>query len=131
MVSQKVAAQAVPLIGAAGGGAINVLFMNHFQQMARSHFIVRRLERAYGAEVIRAERSAGVTRWAGDPARRAAHQLSPGRSAQVMSAPRSISRLAAHRNTITPSSSSAVRVRRPSLHRTHVAPRHRCQPRRS
>lgn len=54
-VSQKVAAQAVPLLGAAGGSAVNVLFINHFQQMARGHFIVRRLERAYGAEVIREE----------------------------------------------------------------------------
>jgi hypothetical protein len=54
-VSQKVAAQAVPLLGAAGGGAINVLFINHFQQMARGHFVVRRLERAYGAELVRAE----------------------------------------------------------------------------
>jgi hypothetical protein len=55
VVSEKVAAQAVPLLGAAGGGAINLLFMNHFQQVARGHFIVRRLERAYSPEFIRAE----------------------------------------------------------------------------
>lgn len=55
VVSQKLAAQAVPLLGAAGGGTVNVLFMNHFQQMARGHFIVRRLERAYGAELVKAE----------------------------------------------------------------------------
>jgi len=55
VVSQKVAAQAVPIIGAAGGAAINVLFMNHFQQMARGHFIVRRLERAYSPDFIRQE----------------------------------------------------------------------------
>jgi hypothetical protein len=53
-VSQKAAAQAVPLIGAAGGAAINVIFTEHFQNMARAHFTIRRLERRYGAEQIRA-----------------------------------------------------------------------------
>jgi hypothetical protein len=52
-VSEKVAAQAVPVVGAVGGAAINVLFTAHFQSMARGHFIVRRLERAYGAEAVR------------------------------------------------------------------------------
>jgi hypothetical protein len=52
-VSQKLAAQAVPAIGALGGASINLLFMNHFQGMARGHFIVRRLERSYGEEAIR------------------------------------------------------------------------------
>ena len=42
-------------LGAAGGGAVNVLFMNHFQQMARGHFTVRRLERAYGPAFAQAE----------------------------------------------------------------------------
>ena len=37
-VSQKFAAQAVPAIGAAGGAAINLVFINHFQDMARGHF---------------------------------------------------------------------------------------------
>ncbi len=52
-VSQKAAAQAVPAIGAAGGAMINMLFINHFQDMARGHFIVRRLERRYGVEVVK------------------------------------------------------------------------------
>jgi hypothetical protein len=52
-VSEKVAAQAVPAIGAVGGATINVLFMDHFQDMARGHFTVRRLERIYGEELIR------------------------------------------------------------------------------
>ena len=30
-------------------------FVDHFQNVARGHFTVRRLERAYGAEVVRAE----------------------------------------------------------------------------
>jgi hypothetical protein len=51
-VSQKAAASAVPVIGAAGGALVNTIFMDHFQKMARGHFIVRRLERIYGAEAV-------------------------------------------------------------------------------
>ena len=54
-VSQKAAAQAIPLIGAAGGALINLAFIDHFQGMARGHFIVRRLERLYGEDIVRAE----------------------------------------------------------------------------
>jgi hypothetical protein len=54
-VSEKVAAQSVPVIGAAGGATINLLFIDHFQDMARGHFIVRRLERTHGTELVRAE----------------------------------------------------------------------------
>lgn len=52
-VSEKAAVQAIPLIGAAGGATINLLFMDHFQNMARGHFIVRRLERTYGVAPVR------------------------------------------------------------------------------
>jgi hypothetical protein len=53
IVSEQVAAKAVPIVGAAGGSIINVLFMNHFQEMARGHFIVKRLEAKYGTELVR------------------------------------------------------------------------------
>jgi hypothetical protein len=53
-VSEKVAAQAVPIVGAAGGAVINLLFVDHFQNMARGHFTVRRLERQHGEEAVRA-----------------------------------------------------------------------------
>ena len=60
-VSEKAILQAVPLIGAAGGAAINLLFIAHFQRMARGHFIVRRLERTHGkAEVQRAYEGAAL-----------------------------------------------------------------------
>ena len=52
---QKLAAQAVPVIGAVGGAAVNYAFIDHFQQTAQGHFAVRRLERAYGKELVRAE----------------------------------------------------------------------------
>lgn len=51
-LSQKMAAMAVPLVGAAGGATINLLFMDHFQEMARGHFVVRRLERKYGKQLV-------------------------------------------------------------------------------
>jgi EcsC protein family len=54
-VSEKTAAQAIPAIGAAGGVLINTLFIDHFQDMARGHFIVRRLERKYGKEIVEAK----------------------------------------------------------------------------
>lgn len=55
VVSQKLAVQSVPVIGAIGGGAINYAFAEHFTGLARGHFTVRRLERAYGAEAVRSE----------------------------------------------------------------------------
>ena len=62
VVSEKAAAQAVPIIGAAGGALINSIFIDHFQDMARGHFIVRRLERIYGEEVVkRAYEAAGAS----------------------------------------------------------------------
>ena len=54
-VSEKVAAQAVPVVGAAGGAAINTAFIDHYQRVAHGHFTIRRLERKYGAEVVRTE----------------------------------------------------------------------------
>ena len=52
-ISQKAAAQIVPLVGAAGAAAINVIFISHFQDMARHHFALRRLERKYGQELVK------------------------------------------------------------------------------
>ena len=58
VVSEKIAAMAVPVVGAAGGAAVNALFMKHFQEMARGHFIVRRLEREYDPDLVRREYNA-------------------------------------------------------------------------
>jgi len=52
VVSEKVAAQAAPILGAIGGAAVNAAFADHFQTLARGHFIVRRLERQHGASVV-------------------------------------------------------------------------------
>jgi hypothetical protein len=53
VVSDKVAASAVPIIGAVSGATINVIFMEHFQKIAKGHFTLRRLERTYGRAHIR------------------------------------------------------------------------------
>ena len=55
IVTDKVAAEMVPIFGAFGGASINLLFISHFQAAARGHFIVRRLERKYGEESVRKE----------------------------------------------------------------------------
>jgi hypothetical protein len=55
VVSERFAASAVPVLGAAGGAAVNVIFMSHFQRVSHGHFIVRRLERLYGPALVRRE----------------------------------------------------------------------------
>jgi hypothetical protein len=52
VVTQKAAAQTIPVIGALGGAAVNYAFIDHFQSVARGHFTVRHLERRYGKEAI-------------------------------------------------------------------------------
>ena len=53
IVSDKFAAGAVPIIGALSGATVNVIFMDHFQKVAKGHFTLRRLERTYGSAHIR------------------------------------------------------------------------------
>ena len=52
VVSEKLAASAIPIVGAAGGAMVNTIFIDHFQDMARGHFIIRRLEKVYGKEKV-------------------------------------------------------------------------------
>ena len=52
-MSDRIAASAVPVVGAIGGATKNVIFMDHFQRKAEGHFTVRRLERRFGAENVR------------------------------------------------------------------------------
>lgn len=53
VVSQKVAAAAIPVVGALGGATLNTLFIDHFQDVALGHFTMRRLERRYGPDKVR------------------------------------------------------------------------------
>ena len=54
-VAEKVAAQMVPIVGAAGGAALNMMFTTHFQTVAEGHFTIRELERRYGAPEVQQE----------------------------------------------------------------------------
>ena len=54
-VSEKAAAQAIPIVGAGGGGLIKAVFVDHFQNTAGAHITVRALERKYGAAEVRQE----------------------------------------------------------------------------
>jgi hypothetical protein len=54
-VTEEYAAKAIPIVGAVSGGSINLLFMQHFQDMAKAHFTILRLEKKYGAQRIKEE----------------------------------------------------------------------------
>ena len=54
VLSEKLAAQAVPIAGAISGGALNYAFTEYYQNMAQVHFCLRALERRSGeAEAVR------------------------------------------------------------------------------
>ncbi len=53
VLAQKYLAQAVPLLGAATGGTLNYLFMQHYQRMAEIHFTIRAIERRRDPEAVR------------------------------------------------------------------------------
>ncbi len=57
-VSEKAAAQALPVIGALGGAGLNLMFLSHFQSISEGHFCVRELERKYGKELVQREYAA-------------------------------------------------------------------------
>jgi hypothetical protein len=54
-VSQKMIAQAAPVIGALGGAGLNLLFTRHFNECAKYHFGIQSLERVHGAAVVQNE----------------------------------------------------------------------------
>ncbi|GGG46099.1 peptidase [Caldovatus sediminis] len=53
-VALKLSAQVAPIIGAAAGATVNLVFLEHFRTVARGHFTVRRLERAHGPALVQA-----------------------------------------------------------------------------
>ncbi|NOL51980.1 EcsC family protein [Pelistega suis] len=54
-LTEKAAAQLVPGIGALAGATLNVMFTDFYQDIARGHFIIKRLEEKYGADEIKAQ----------------------------------------------------------------------------
>lgn len=57
VITEKAAAQAVPIIGAVAGATLNTMFTDYYQDMARGHFIIKRLEAKYGFDRVKAEYS--------------------------------------------------------------------------
>lgn len=55
VITDKTAAQMVPIAGSLTGAMLNLIFLRHYQDVARGHFIVRRLERKHGIEHIKQE----------------------------------------------------------------------------
>ena len=55
VITNKFAAQIVPVIGAATGATLNTFFTDFYQDMARGHFIVKRLEIKYGFDQVKSE----------------------------------------------------------------------------
>lgn len=54
VVSEKVMAQAAPVLGAVTGAAINTAFTGYYQQMAHVQFRLRKLEKRHDLEQVRA-----------------------------------------------------------------------------
>jgi hypothetical protein len=61
-ISDKLAAEAVPVAGAVTGSLINAAFTDHFNRVARFHFGVLRLERLHGTDVVQAAYAAAAKR---------------------------------------------------------------------
>ena len=60
-LSQKFALQAVPIIGAIGGASLNSAFLNHYRNLAKAHFTIRRLERTFGPAAVQAASAESLT----------------------------------------------------------------------
>ncbi len=54
VISDKLAAEAVPVAGAVTGSLVNAAFTDHFNRVAEFHFGILRLEREHGVEAVQA-----------------------------------------------------------------------------
>jgi hypothetical protein len=55
VLSQKLAAQTVPLLGAVTGAGLNAAFLTHYRELAHIRFALLRLTLLHGAEPVRAQ----------------------------------------------------------------------------
>lgn len=55
VLSQKLAAQAVPVLGAVSGAALNAAFLTHYRELAHIRFGLLRLSMLHGAARVRAD----------------------------------------------------------------------------
>ncbi|MDZ7905346.1 MAG: EcsC family protein [Cypionkella sp.] len=61
ILGQKLAAQTVPVLGAASGAAINAAYLRYFREIARIRFALMRLAQAHGGEVVAGEFARAAT----------------------------------------------------------------------
>jgi hypothetical protein len=61
VLGQKLAAQAVPVIGAVSGAALNAAFLSYYREVAGVRFALLRLAETHGSDVIEAEFRLAVT----------------------------------------------------------------------
>ena len=54
-LGQKLVAQAVPVLGALSGAAVNAAFLQHYRELARIRFALLRLSAAHGVEPVLTE----------------------------------------------------------------------------
>lgn len=54
IIAVQYAVKIVPIAGATVGAAINYLFIEHFQEKAQGHFLIRQLEQKYGYQTVKA-----------------------------------------------------------------------------
>ena len=52
LMGQKLAAQSVPILGAASGAAINAVYLSYYRDMARIRFALMRLAQNHGATAV-------------------------------------------------------------------------------
>jgi hypothetical protein len=55
VVSEKMVAQIVPILGAIGAAALNGFFTDHFNNVAHYHYGIKKLERKYGLKIVQDE----------------------------------------------------------------------------
>ena len=63
VVGEKAMAQALPVLGAAAGAALNGAFAEHYNQVARHHFRLRRLERVSGQPAVQQAYGQALVQW--------------------------------------------------------------------
>jgi EcsC protein family len=61
VLGQKLAAQAVPVLGAVSGAALNAAFLSYYREVARVRFALLKLAAAHGSDAVEAEFRIAVT----------------------------------------------------------------------
>jgi hypothetical protein len=61
VLGQKLAAQAVPVIGAVSGAALNAAFLSYYREVAQVRFALLKLAKVHGSDTVEAEFRIAVT----------------------------------------------------------------------